>query len=491
MLLHGGRTSGASLGDLWELSLGEAPAWHSLAGNTSSGARDNHCAVLDPPADRLVIFGGLTVSGSNPVSAKNDTWGTALATNVTTQLTAVPPPTRYGGPRIYDPVGKRMLVFGGASGGALGNDVWSLDLGFPSQWTKVVPTGTPPTPRIQASAIYDPIRNLMLIFGGNSGSFSNEVWRLSTSGPATWAQLATLGTPPAGRSSHSAIYDPLRDRMLIFGGSSAAGGLNDIWSLSLADPATWTLISPAGTPPSPRAALAVYDPVRDQMLLYGGAAPPNDLWALSLSGTPTWTQLAPTGTPPSSRSGMAGGYDPIRDRLVIHGGISGNMPEDAWALELGAGLHWTALTPSGAVPRARVQASFAMQPDRDRLVMFGGFAGGAYLSETWTLEFSAALDVSPREPASRASFGRCYPSPARDEFAIDFALPRDGDADVELYDVAGRRVATLFHGPLPAGSHRAVWRRSAGAGTVIAPGIYLCALRFERERVVRRIALVH
>ena len=49
---------------------------------------------------------------------------------------------------------------------------------------------------------------------------------------------------------------------------------------------------------------AVYDPVRDRMVGYyfpGLGYPLNDVWALSLAGTPTWTQLTPTGTPPSAR----------------------------------------------------------------------------------------------------------------------------------------------------------------------------------------------
>jgi hypothetical protein len=48
---------------------------------------------------------------------------------------------------------------------------------------------------------------------------------------------------------------------------------------------------------------AIYDPVRDRMLVFGGCdaslAPLNDVWALSLAGTPVWTHLAPSGTPPT------------------------------------------------------------------------------------------------------------------------------------------------------------------------------------------------
>ena len=89
-------------------------------------------------------------------------------------------------------------------------------------WVELVP-GTPkPSGRSGATAIYDPVRDRMVVFGGayNDGSdhFLTEVWSLSLTGTPSWTLLIPTGTPPAGRTEHSAIYDPVRDRMVIFGG---------------------------------------------------------------------------------------------------------------------------------------------------------------------------------------------------------------------------------------------------------------------------------
>ena len=44
--------------------------------------------------------------------------------------------------------------------------------------------------------------------------------------------------PPA-RYRHTAIYDPVRDRIVVFGGNSGSSQYNDVWALSLAgSPAT-------------------------------------------------------------------------------------------------------------------------------------------------------------------------------------------------------------------------------------------------------------
>ena len=129
--------------------------------------------------------------------------------------------------------------------------------------------------------------------------------------------------PPAGLQGHSAIYDPVRDRILVFGGYSADGLRNDVWELTLSESPSWSLISPSGSPPQARQKhLAVYDPVRDRMIVFGGMTGSEtlfDVWALSLSGNPEWSELPALFSPsPGSATEFAwtAVYDPARDQLV-------------------------------------------------------------------------------------------------------------------------------------------------------------------------------
>jgi hypothetical protein len=111
--------------------------------------------------------------------------------------------------------------------------------------------------------------------------------------------------------------------MILFGGNNASGFLNDVWALSLSGTPTWTPIVPAGTAPSARLVPSmIYDPVRDRLLVFGGASAQdslytrqyfNEVWELSLSGTPTWTNLAISGTAPTGRFAQVAIYDPVRD----------------------------------------------------------------------------------------------------------------------------------------------------------------------------------
>src|SRR5206468_1114176 len=73
-------------------------------------------------------------------------------------------------------------------------------------------------------------------------------------GLPTWPQLFPDGASPGPRYSHAAIYDPVRDRMIVFGGFNASTFQDDnqVWSLSLSGTPTWTQLHPEGPAPSPR-----------------------------------------------------------------------------------------------------------------------------------------------------------------------------------------------------------------------------------------------
>lgn len=93
----------------------------------------------------------------------------------------------------------------------------------------------------------------------------------------------TAISPPSGRYGHTAVYDSLRDRMIIFGAWDG-GRRNDVWALSMSDPPVWSRLTPRGTPPTPRLShAAIYDAAHDRMVIFGGddRYPCNDTWALS------------------------------------------------------------------------------------------------------------------------------------------------------------------------------------------------------------------
>ena len=238
---------------------------------------------------------------------------------------------------VYDPLRQGMILFGGVSDSQdLQNDVWRMELGPDPRWRLVSTAGTPPSQRTGQSAIYDPVRERMIVFGGYDGQLANDVWALGLA-DSTWTLLQPAGTPPPTRLYHTAVYDPVRDRMVVFGGDRLLGNLlNDVWVLWLDPSPRWERVFPSGGSPSPRRNhAAIYDPLRDRMIVFGGNPTTNDLWALSFGDT-SWSQLAPSGALPPPRFGHTALYDPSQDRMVVFGGFDGNQYyDDLWTLSLG------------------------------------------------------------------------------------------------------------------------------------------------------------
>jgi hypothetical protein len=84
------------------------------------------------------------------------------------------------------------------------------------------------------------------------------------------------------------------------------------------------------------------------------------------------------------------------------------------------------------------------------------------------------------------AFAAPAPNPSRDAFALTVDLPRATHARIAVFDVTGRRVATLHDGPLGPGRFPFRWTpRGADAA-----GLYWGVLEADGERIARRMARV-
>lgn len=100
-----------------------------------------------------------------------------------------------------------------------------------------------------------------------------------------------------------------------------------------------------------------------------------------------------------------------------------------------------------------------------------GLAGGYALAVN-----TGWLDAAPNLPAATRLLGP-QPSPFTDGTRIAFELAARGEAALEVFDVAGARVATLAHGEREAGRHTLAWAGVDDEGRRLPPGLYLVRLR--------------
>jgi hypothetical protein len=298
---------------------------------------------------------------------------------------------------VFDPGRHALVIFGGQSPTYQG-DAWWLPLGGGS-WQRFNPSGVKPTPRVMHSMIMDLTDNELVIFGGRYDRYLNDVQAMPLTAPLQWIPNPGLGDPPSARCGHAAVYDPVRNRMLVIGGENGTQ-LNDVWECSPPATGTWSQLSPLGNPMPPRLqAAAVYDPVRDRVIVIGGDGGEllNDAGVLTLSGEPTWGELHPTGTPPTPRRSHTAIYDPVGDRVIVYGGFDEyyHRRGDVWALNLGTEPSWQQLVSKTPPPLGRSGHVAVYDPEGRRMIMYGGFTGsGQYSSEVWALGFDVTTPVA-------------------------------------------------------------------------------------------------
>ena len=351
--------------------------------------RVRHTAIYDPVRNRMVVFGGL--AGSTP---QNDVWELTLSgTPAWHQIvvSGVSPGARSGHSAIYDPVRDRMIIYGG-QGSSLFGDVWALSFTGTPSWTQLAPTGTPPTARVSPSAIYDPVRDRVVVWAGQgTGGYKNDVWSLTLSGTPAWSQLLPSGGPPPGRSRSTAIYDSARDRMVVFGGKDATTFYNDVWTLSMGTP-TWATLTPSGTGPTARYGQAgIYDPVRDRMVLFGGndGGDPLDptVWTIGFAGTPAWGTLSPSGSGPPGTYDLSGVYDSTGDRMLLFAGFTELTTNQLAVLGFAGSPSWVTLSPTGVPPSPRTDHGAVYDPVRGRMLVIDGY-GGSDFQDVWSLDLN-------------------------------------------------------------------------------------------------------
>jgi hypothetical protein len=97
---------------------------------------------------------------------------------------------------------------------------------------------------------------------------------------------------------------------------------------------------------------------------------------------------------------------------------------------------------------------------------------------------SSASDALPGLPREY-SLSAPYPNPFNSTTNIEFALPRDGQVSLVIFDIMGREVERLVDEPRRAGLHRALWRADRAAS-----GTYFVRLGSGDFQAVRRLQLI-
>jgi len=185
-------------------------------------------------------------------------------------------------------------------------------------WERVAPAAGGPPARHHHALCYDAAREVVVLFGGTTDgwqTFYDDLWLWDG---ASWHEVPRREPWPPPLFGHGMAYDPLRDRVVVFG--ALREGHRDIcWEW---DGARWHEAT-ASPRPAPRAFhRMLWDPHREAVVLFGGDASRedmrrrNDLWTWDGRAWRVETALKA----PPGRHGFGFAYDPERRVLVVYGG---------------------------------------------------------------------------------------------------------------------------------------------------------------------------
>jgi probable HAF family extracellular repeat protein len=131
--------------------------------------------------------------------------------------------------------------------------------------------------------------------------------------------------------------------------------------------------------------------------------------------------------------------------------------------------------------------------DAGEIVGFGiAPGGGSYLRAFLLVPLATSVDEAAGTEWSRRSLKmEVSPNPFRSATRISYMLTAPGPVRVTVYDVTGRRIATLHDGTQSAGDQTLVWDAFTGGGTAPGSGVYFVRLTSREGAAVRKIIRLH
>ena len=289
---------------------------------------------------------------------------------------------------------------------------------------KMISTATPPPARAYCAMAYDPVSQKIVLFGGEGENGNlNDTWAFDGT---NWTQLNPPVSPPV-RNGATMAFDRREKKLVMFGGFNVNTYLQDTWLWDGAT-STWTQVQMQHSPPKATGAMLFTDPLSGGAMMFGGfnsfQVIPADSVTWRWTGT-SWQKLNPS-TAPYPRGWGIATLDPLLHNVVLTGGNGDTIRTDnTWTWD---GTNWTLLAPATQVP-AFVGAGSAYVPAAKAVVVFGGIA------DTWGWTGDNWVQVIPaNSPSAREGVGMTY-DPATRQTILFGGLIANGPVSNETWQL--------------------------------------------------------
>ncbi|MGV3624098.1 MAG: hypothetical protein ACO1OB_24995 [Archangium sp.] len=386
----------------------QVPSCDSQTGCASRDADDGTLCGNDSciTAEVKVCISGQCVARPRPDTAQcSKTWVPLVI------------PATWNAKLAWDSVNEHLIT-------VVGGQTWSWD---GMSWVQLFPPASLPNESYEFAV--DSWRKRVVAWSGqDTYEWDGKTWLFR-------------GTEVEFRNGPALAYDVKRRRVVRFGGSGLNGHTSDTWEW---DGSRWHERTPVHVPPKRAFASMAWDPVRQKVVLFGGA----DTNFAKLSDTWEWDgndwRLVPVNQPPPARFGATLTWDPTRLSLLLVGGTFQTAVRDVWALN---GPTWTQLNSNDIAVSGH---GAERDPVRGEFIVFS--LGGTWRWDGSRFISRKALAPNPRQHmamawdatnATTVSFGG-IPVPLQTLDPLD---------ELWLKNASGWFVSAVT--PKPAGRHRA------------------------------------
>jgi len=212
-LNHIGQSGGTNSDETWTW---DGVTWTQQFPPVSPPARSWNATngmVFDSQLGKVVLFGGYT----EQFVIMDDTWEWDGKSKTWTQQFPAHSPSSRTATLAYDKTAKQVVLFGGWTNGIDYSDTWTYN---GVDWVEQHPA-TSPQARADNGLAFDPILKKVVLFGGLAGPCEdcgegrlNDTWLWDGN---NWSQVQTLLSPQPS-SGVSFTYDGTTKAMLLFGG---------------------------------------------------------------------------------------------------------------------------------------------------------------------------------------------------------------------------------------------------------------------------------